>query len=531
MPLEVAGQSSSDALPSQTRTQVQPSTKTATANQELPWLPGLGQGSSASIPTVQVIPGTSSIENRQSSSIQGRPAVGTPINGARPLGTNPNPGINPNPITDIQPQSVLTEVANLSGASTGVVAEVRVSIPQEPMRVSTSPVAPAAFVSPQNADLGNSVDAQQSQPAQDNTQQSGEVVDTRITTVTRGLQQLPNENGQVWRTYDISPYTLSVQTNTRPEQAVVDWILKETGTELWFAQPMGIMSATREKLHVYHTPAIQNRIKPIVDRFVHSRGKPLVMGMRLMTIASPGWRASAFSAMQPVEVNSPGVEAWLMSKENAAMLGNMLRQRADYQERSNNDLIVADGQKYTMSKTQPVSFIRSLGVVNDGYSRYQPMTETIDVGYTLDFSALSSVDGRSIEAIVGFKINQIEQMQRVTVDLPIAGGQSQPYDLQIPQMVSNDIRERFRWPSDQVLVISCGVVATPGPQRQAFFGIPALVNGTQGRADALMFIEYKGTAQNLHSTGAGQPGLPVTAAAIPGVPNTRGALLNTPPRR
>lgn len=354
------------------------------------------------------------------------------------------------------------------------------------------------------------------------TEQATNVVDSRITTVTRGMEQLPNDAGQVWRTYDISPYTYSVQTNTRPEQALVDWILKETGTEIWFTQPMGILSASRDKLHVYHTPAVQQRIKPIVDRFVQSRGKPLIVGMRLVTIASPDWRASAFAMMRPIQVNSPGVEAWLMSKENAAILAGMLRNRADYQEHSNGDLIVADGQQYNLARTRPIQFTRSIGLSQDG-SRYEALTDRIDEGYSIDFSALSSLDGRAIEAIVGCDINQIEKMQRVKIDLPGVGGQTQPFELQIPQMVRWNVRERFRWPSDQVLVLSCGVVATPGPQRQALMGLPTLFNGNRRRADALMFMEYKGLARSLPT----QPSATPTVSAAAG----QGAMIPVTPRR
>src|SRR4029434_5792179 len=52
--------------------------------------------------------------------------------------------------------------------------------------------------------------------------------------VSKGAGILPNEHGQVWREYDLSPYTLRVRDVAKPEQAIVDWILRETGTEVWF---------------------------------------------------------------------------------------------------------------------------------------------------------------------------------------------------------------------------------------------------------------------------------------------------------
>jgi hypothetical protein len=53
--------------------------------------------------------------------------------------------------------------------------------------------------------------------------------------VSKGTGILPNEHGQVWREYDISPYTNSVEDSDRPQQAVIDWILRETGSDVWFS--------------------------------------------------------------------------------------------------------------------------------------------------------------------------------------------------------------------------------------------------------------------------------------------------------
>ena len=52
--------------------------------------------------------------------------------------------------------------------------------------------------------------------------------------VSEGDGNLPNTQGQIWREYDITPYTAQVTTTERPEQAILDWILRDTGTEVWF---------------------------------------------------------------------------------------------------------------------------------------------------------------------------------------------------------------------------------------------------------------------------------------------------------
>ncbi len=470
----------------------------------LPWQPGLGR-------PLKTIPGAQV------------PAIAQRIDGARPMGNSipapvyppisgatyppgstlpyaapliPPQSSSPAPMLGglVTPQALASELQNQPPPNINATAASNPQTVSGPNPLEQSVVVPAAFLEADDQESPESA----GQP--DSSGGNQQVVDSRITTVSKGLEVLPNRAGQIWRTYDISPYTHLINNTTRPQQAVIDWILNETGTDLWFTEPMGILNASRDQLHIYHTPEIHRRVKSIVDRLVYSQGRPQVMGLRLVTIVNPNWRSAAFTMMQPVEVHSPGVEAWLISKENAALLANTLRNRADYQEHSAGDLTIRDGQKYLLSQTRPVNFTRALTWVNDGVGRYQPINDRIDEGYSLEFSALNSLDGQSMEAIVGCKIDQIEKMQKVSIDLQTPDGQTQPVELQIPQMVSWRLEERFRWPSDQVLLLSCGVVATPGPQREPLMGIPSIFKGTRRRADALLFIEYKGPAPQTSAT-------------------------------
>ena len=49
--------------------------------------------------------------------------------------------------------------------------------------------------------------------------------------VSKGSSSLPNDDGQVWREYDITPYTLRDQSSSHPEQAIVDWIFARRVTK------------------------------------------------------------------------------------------------------------------------------------------------------------------------------------------------------------------------------------------------------------------------------------------------------------
>lgn len=323
------------------------------------------------------------------------------------------------------------------------------------------------------------------------------------TKVTQSLDKLPNSAGQVWREYDITPYTSQIKSVADPQKAITEWILRETGTEMWFNSPLGILSADKSRLYVYHTPEIQTVVKSIVDRFTRTRAQTQNLDINLVTVEKPNWRAQSYTMLQPIDVKSPGVEAWMISKENAAILLSQLRQRGDFKQHSSGQITNHDGQTFVLEKTQPVQFIRSLRWVPNQTPNYQPLMTQVDEGYRLSISSLSALDDGSIESVIKCDVDQVEKLTTVKVNVPGINGGAETMSLQIPQLVSWRLHERFRWPNDQVLLLSCGVVATPEPTTGGGFQLPGIggvLGGNAKRADALLFIEYRGPA-----TGASVP--------------------------
>jgi hypothetical protein len=317
-----------------------------------------------------------------------------------------------------------------------------------------------------------------------------------VTRVTKTMDKLPNSAGQIWREYDISPYTSRVTNSEDPQKAITEWILRETGTEMWFHQPLGILSADKNKIYVYHTPEIHNIVKSIVDRFVRTRGQVQNIDVNLVTVGKPNWRSQSYTMLQSIEVKSAGVEAWMIPKQNAAILMGQLSRRADFKQHSGGRLTNHDGQSFTLEKTQPVQFVRNLKWVPNQVPNYQPLMTSLDEGYRLNLSCLSAMDNATIEAVIKCDVDQVEKLTSVKVNLPGSNGAGQQMTLQIPQVVSWRLHERFRWPNDQVLLLSCGVVATPEPDSG---GIGLRIPGFSAkakRADALLFIEYRGPAQD-----------------------------------
>ena len=446
----------------------------------------------------------------------------------RPQGflVNPNlklsPTAPPNPNELVKPSGQFqnSKLQSLLGSpTTPQTASTTTSPGQSPSKPKGSSfVAPASMESDLNTPTGVAVAAFPAQPASPSSTttspaaaQSQNFVGnfepktpTRVATPTKTAvgsftnapNDLPSAAGQIWQEYDITPYTSQITNNKQPERSIVDWILRETGTEMWFYRPLGILNADKEKLYVYHTPEIQTVVKNIVERFNRTRGQVQNVDLHMMTIEKPNWRSDFYTILQPINVATPGTEAWILSKENAAILINSLTQRPEIRKHNSGRLSNHDGQTMVVEKTTPVEFIRNLKWVPNQVPAFRPQQTRIDEGYRLELSCLSSMDNSTIEAVIKCDVDQVEKLTKVKVDVPLGNGTKQEVTLQIPQLVSWKLHERFRWRNDQVLMLSCGVVASPEPENDGTgLRIPGL-SQKSNQAEALLFIEYRGPAQS-----------------------------------
>jgi len=340
------------------------------------------------------------------------------------------------------------------------------------------------------------------------------------TTSVAADKTLPSGAGQKYRKYDLSPYTGHLKQVVRPEQAVVDWIIRETGSDAWFSPPFGFLNADHSTLSVYHTPEMHQVVGEVVEKFVAGDTEPQVLSVKVLNVGNPNWRNRAHLLMQHVGVDSPGVQAWLLSKENAAMVMNQLRQRTDTRIKQDLNLVLHNGQTQKLTSTVGKNYVRNMRQTPTGWPPYEPETGEIHVGYKVEISPLLSTDGKVIDCVIKAEIDQLDKLLPVDLELPLQNNQVHRAQIDVPQVVSWRLNERFRWPSDMILLLSCGVVASPDGKPaspMSFLNMDMLTGTTTGRADALMFIQFKGRASaNLTHTG------PSMQMASPQNPTSRG---------
>ena len=116
-----------------------------------------------------------------------------------------------------------------------------------------------------------------------------------------------------------------------------------------------------------------------------------------------------------------------------------------------------------------------------------------------------------IDAVLKCEVDQVEKMLPVKIDVPSAVVRQQTTKVEVPQLISSRMHERFRWPVDQVLLISMGVGPTPVPQAPNTLNVPLLTGGS--RADLLVFLESRG---KLASPPSALPAAPTAASKYPG---------------
>ena len=312
---------------------------------------------------------------------------------------------------------------------------------------------------------------------------------------------LPNDGGQVWKEYDIGAYTARVTTTKKPEQAIIDWVLRDTGYEAWHSDPLGVLSADGHTLRVYHTPEMQAIVADLVDRFNNTAAATQTFALRVITMDNPNWRTKAEPLLHPVPVQTPGVCAWLLAKEDAAVMLAELRRRSDYREHSSPYLMVNNGQSTVVSAMRARQYSRDVILRPGTPAGAELQPGQVEEGFTIDFSPLLSSDRRMIDATLKCEIDQVEKMIPIMLDVPAQATSAQRVQIEEPQMTHYRFHERFRWPVEHVLLIGMGMVALPIPVdgRPVVPGL-SFVGTTPARADLLVLVECKGQLPDTQQT-------------------------------
>jgi hypothetical protein len=297
------------------------------------------------------------------------------------------------------------------------------------------------------------------------------------------VAQLPADAGQVWKAYDIGPFVRVAGAGS--QKHVVDWVLQDTGYAAWHGGTVASLTADEAAVRVFHTPDMQARVEAIVARFTADAAAPHRFSVRVFGIGSPSWRGDARATMQPIAAATPGVQAWVVSRENAALLVGRLRTRGDCQELPTGPVLAGNGVPAILSGGRKRPYVKDVDVRPDVWPGWQTLGASCDEGFALDIHPLLGADGATVEAVVRCRIDQIERMAPVTV--PVPAGDRPRVQIEVPQVSAVRVGERFRWPSGQCLVIGLGLVPWPVPGQNAAGSATLLADAK--RTDVIVVVE------------------------------------------
>ena len=209
-------------------------------------------------------------------------------------------------------------------------------------------------------------------------------------TVTKGSGALPNDQGQVWREYEIRPYTHPRQHH-RPTRAG-DRRLDPPRNRL---RSVALRSGRPAQRQPRSAPRLSHA-RDASHRGRHRRPLRQLVGQRLRVHAPRrhGWQSelagqgAADDDADPRPVARRAGLAHGQGKRPAALVSELSR-RTDYREYNSSQQLVNNGQSIVISTMRPrIVRPRRARSRKLTWPGYQPEMGTIEEGFSLEFSPL-----------------------------------------------------------------------------------------------------------------------------------------------
>lgn len=325
----------------------------------------------------------------------------------------------------------------------------------------------------------------------------------KIAKAVQGTVALPNEEGQFWMAYDISPYTDLYPNVPQPQQTILNWLLFDTGEKFWFEPPVSSLNATRDRLYVYHHEKVQQYVSNVLDRFVDQANKKETFSIRILTVSSPEWRVRLADYLLPYPVKSKEVQGWLLSKENVVPVIAELARRADCVELNATRNSVANTETFGWVYAAPVrQFVRDARVAPNTLEGYAADTGGVDEGYRFEITPLLSTDGMLLEILFRCESTVVEKMHSYNLRVPVPNAPRSQMSIELPQILHCERKEKVSFPKDQVLLLDLGMIplVPSGATVQAKGLVSSITRRVMGESiyqNVLIFIQSETTPTSI----------------------------------
>lgn len=303
-------------------------------------------------------------------------------------------------------------------------------------------------------------------------------------------EKLTAAHGQVWRTYDISRYTSRIENTRRPELPVLDWILLETGFEIWHTEIPAMLTVTGTDVRVFHTPEVQRKVAEVVSRFTNIAPHEHLFQVRIFTVTSPLWRQKVSGELTPLPSFAVGSQAWTVAPEDLKNVVTMFESQAGYMLHSSQATRIVNGQPHVVSLGRPRTYTRNHYTRPGSTQGPEAENITLEDGFIFEVMPLLTVGGATVDAQLKCQINHLDRF--ISMVITPAGGVARQDDqkIAVPMVGQYRFRERYQWNSEKTLLVSLGLAPMPVPTGTESRGGLAIVNPVQ-RVEMLVMIEYR----------------------------------------
>ena len=292
--------------------------------------------------------------------------------------------------------------------------------------------------------------------------------------------------GQQWKTFDIGRYTALDHSQGAPQNAIVEWIFRRTGTLPWHGDKIAVLSAGRTQIRAYNNAKVIEQTAEVVERFTNATSDFLSVRVRFVAAVDTRWRYAIYSKLTPVGSGPQGQQIWTLKADDLAAVVAQMQIYQGFRILTDQKVDMVNGQTLSIKTSEPRGYSGGMARESAGGQGYQPKAEQLEEGITLRLSPLLTFDGDSLDAAIDLTANTVRGLQRTKVIAPREIGPSE-LTIDVPEVGETRLNQTVKaWPLNQTLVISAGIHPGHLQSKTGFMGMR--IPGTMPTGTELLVI-------------------------------------------
>ncbi len=270
------------------------------------------------------------------------------------------------------------------------------------------------------------------------------------------------EVGHSWKNFDIANYASLGYSpeNPKPQNAIVEWIFRRTGSAVWHGEKIAVLSAGKAQLRAYHNAKVLKVVQEYVERFTRATADVLSVRVRFVAAQDTRWRYSVYNRLKRIGTGPQGQQLWTISADDANLVRTQMMLYQGFKLLADKTVKVLNGQTLLIETADDLNFVSSTQSEGASGVGAQPKTDQLKEGAFLRFSPLLTYDGDAVDAAVDFRATTVKRLIRTKV---LAKKDVGPTDvtIDVPEVVETRLNRTVEnWTLGQTLLISAGI--TPG---------------------------------------------------------------------